>query len=61
MLGRLREFQPWLMLDDIEDLVSREVQGVKVVESSVFAIVGEASTLGVGARCLLARFLELSA
>jgi len=49
------------MLDDMKDLVDREVQGVKVVESSVFTIVGEASTLGVGARCLLACFLELSA
>jgi len=29
------------MLDDVEDLVDREVQGVKAVESSVFTVVGE--------------------
>jgi len=44
----LREFQPGLMLDDVEDLIDREIRGVKVVESSVFVVVGEAS-LGVGA------------
>ena len=49
------------MLDDVEDLVDREAQGVKAVEFSVFAIVGGTSSLGVGARCPLGRFLELSA
>ena len=29
----LREFQSRLMLDDVEDLINREVQGVKVMES----------------------------
>ena len=49
MFGYLREFQPGLMLDDVEDLIDREVQGVKVMESSVFAIIEGASSLGVGA------------
>ena len=49
------------MLDDMEDLIDREVQGVKGMESSVFTVIEEAFSLGLGARCPLARFLELSA
>jgi len=48
------------MLDDVKNLVNRELQGVKAVESSVFAVVGGASSLGVGARCSLACFLKMS-
>ena len=60
--GCLGEFHSGLMLDDVEDLIDQEVQGVKVMKSSVFVVVVEgASSLGLGARCLLARFLELSA
>jgi len=47
--GYLGEFQLGLMLDDMEDLINQEVQGVKVMESSVFVVVGGASFLGVGA------------
>ena len=44
-LGCLREFHPWLMLDDVNDLVNRHLQGVKTEASSVFAVVGEAFSL----------------
>ena len=60
MSGYLREFQPGLILDDVEDLVDWEVPGMKVMEPSAFAIIGRASSEGAGARCPLARFLELS-
>ena len=58
--GSLREFQPALMLDNMEDLVDWEVQGVKVMEPSAFAVDGGACSLEAWARCPLARFLELS-
>ena len=58
--GSLREFQPGLMLDNVEDLVDWKVQGVKVMEPSAFAVVGGACSLEARARCPLARFLELS-
>jgi len=61
MLDCLREFQQQLMLDDVKDLINQELQGVNVVGFSVFAVIGRASSLGVGARCPLACFLELSA
>jgi len=60
VLGCLREFQSQLMLDDVKNLVNRELQGVKAMGFSVFVVIGGAS-LGVGAQCPLARFLELSA
>ena len=49
----LREFQPGLVLDDVEDLVNWEVQGVKVTELLAFAVIGKASSLGAKARCPL--------
>ena len=58
--GCLREFQPRLVFDDVEDLVDREVQGVKVTEPSAFAVIGGTFFLGAGARRPLAHFLELS-
>ena len=60
MFGCLGEFQPGLMLNDVKNLIDWEVQGVKVVEPSTFAVVGGASSLRAGAWCPLARFLELS-
>ena len=60
MLGYIREFQPGLILDEVEDIIDREVLGVKAVKSSIFTIVGGASSLGIGARCPLACFLKLS-
>ena len=60
VLGYLREFHLRLMLDYVKDLVNQELQGVKAEESSVFAVARGVSSLGVGARCPLARFLELS-
>ena len=60
MSGCLKEFQPGLMLNDVEDLVDREVQRVKVMEPSSFAFVERASSFKAGARCPFARFLELS-
>jgi len=45
MLGYLKEFHSWLMLDDVKDLVNWQLQGVKTEVSSVFAIVGEAFSL----------------
>jgi len=36
--GCLREFQPGLILDVVEDLVDWEVRGVKVMEPSAFAV-----------------------
>ena len=45
----LGEFHPWLMLDDVKDLVNRQPQGVKIGASSVFAIMGKRTS------CLLGR------
>jgi len=42
MLDCLREFHPWLMLNDVKDLANRQLQWVKIEASSVFAVVGEA-------------------
>ena len=56
----LREFQPGLVLGDMEDLVNWEAQGVKVMELSAFTAVGGASSLGTKVQRPLARFLELS-
>jgi len=42
MLGCLREFHPWLMLDDVEDLAASRV---KAKVSSIFIVVGEGSSL----------------
>ena len=42
MLGSLREFYLWLMLDNVKDLVNRQLQGVKTEASSVFSVVWEA-------------------
>jgi len=49
--GSLREFHSGLMLDNVEDLVDWEVQGVKVMEPSTFAVTGERAPweLGLGA------------
>ena len=58
--GSFEELQPGLLLDDMEDLINREIQGVKVMEPLAFAVVGRASSLGVGTQCSLTRFLELS-
>jgi len=41
VLGCLREFHSWLMLDDVKDLVNRQLQGVKDEASSAFTVVGE--------------------
>ena len=49
VLGCLRKFHSQLMLDDMKDLVNRELQGEKTKESSVFVVVGGALSLGVGA------------
>jgi len=48
--GYLREFQPGLILDVMEDLVDWEVRGVKVMEPSTFAVSGERppGELGLG-------------
>jgi len=48
VLGWLREFLTWLMLDDMKDLVNRQLQGVKTEASSVFAVVGKVFSLCVG-------------
>ena len=40
--GYLGEFHPWLILDDVKDLVNRQLQGVKTEASLVFVVVGEA-------------------
>ena len=49
MLDCLREYHPWLMLDDVKDLINRQLQGVKTGVSSVFAVVREAFSLRVRA------------
>ena len=60
MLGCHREFHPWLMFDNVKDLINRELQeGESRGVLSLRRCRGVPS-LGVGARCPLARFLELS-
>jgi len=50
MLGWLEEFHPWLMLDDVKDLVNHQLQGVETEASLIFIYVGEVfSFLYVGA------------
>ena len=61
MFGGLKEFQPGLMLDDVKDLVDREVQGSEGSGVLGFAVVMGESSLRVGAQCPHARFPELSA
>jgi len=54
--GSLRKFQPGLMLDNVEDMVDWEDQGVKVMELSAFAVFGGACFLRARAQCPLTRF-----
>ena len=58
--GNLREFQPKLMVDNVEDLIDWEVQEGEGDGASVPSPSSGNSSLGARARCPLARFLELS-
>ena len=47
VLGWLEEFHPWLMLDDVKDLVNRQLQRLKTEASLVFVVIGEVFPLWI--------------
>jgi len=48
MLDWLGEFHPWLIPDDVKDLVNWQLYGVKTEASLVFVVAGEAFSLCIG-------------
>jgi len=59
MFGHFWKFHSRLMLDDMKDLINRQLQGGEDW-GSAFTLIGEVFPFGVRERCPVARFHELS-